>query len=260
MAASAEPIRSIKTIRNNALKFIRSSEAENLGAQEILSWAVKNFSPKIALSCSFGAPEGLVLLDMMHRIDPASRVFVLDTGRMHQATYDLIDRVRDRYDKQVEVVFPRAKDVEQMVQGSGLNLFYDSVESRQQCCRIRKVEPMNRYLSEQGLEAWVSGLRRDQGVTRSDTAKVEIDDARGGIVKVNPIADWTRDEVMAYVAAHEVPINRLHAEGYPSVGCAPCSRAVQPGEDERAGRWWWENSETKECGIHIDEENEGSGI
>lgn len=260
MAAPAEPLQTRKTIENQVLKFVRSSESEVLSAPDILSWAVKNFAPRIALSCSFGAPEGLVLLDMMHRIDPASRVFVLDTGRMHQATYDLIDRVRDRYDKNVEVVFPRTEDVEQMVRGSGLNLFYDSVERRQQCCRIRKVEPMNRYLSEQGLEAWVSGLRRDQGVTRGDTPKVEIDDAHDGIVKVNPIADWTREQVMDYVRNHDVPINRLHAEGYPSVGCAPCSRAVQPGEDERAGRWWWENSDTKECGIHIGEESEGSGI
>jgi phosphoadenosine phosphosulfate reductase len=260
MAAPAELFGSRKTIENDVLKFVRSGRSETLAAPEILIWAIKNFAPRIALSCSFGAPEGLVLLDMMHRIDPASRVFVLDTGRMHQATYDLIERVRDRYGKQVEVVFPRAEDVEQMVRGRGLNLFYDSVESRQLCCRIRKVEPMNRYLAEQGLEAWVSGLRRDQNVTRGETPKVEIDHAHDGIVKVNPIADWTRGQVMDYVRTHDVPTNRLHSEGYPSVGCAPCSRAIQPGEDERAGRWWWESSDTKECGIHIGEESEGSGI
>ncbi len=260
MAAPAGSIQSGKLIKNGSLQFISSGEAERLGGQEILRWALKNFSPRIALSCSFGAPEGLVLLDMMHRIDPASRVFVLDTGRMHQATYDLIDRVRDRYDKAVEVVFPRAEDLEKMVRRSGLNLFYESVESRRLCCRIRKVEPMNRYIAEEGLEAWVSGLRRDQGVTRVETPKVEIDDAHGGIVKVNPIADWTADQVMAYVRAHDVPINRLHDEGYPSVGCAPCTRAVNPGEDERAGRWWWESPDTKECGLHIGEESEGSGI
>jgi len=260
MAAPAEPLRGGKIIKNDLLRFIESGEAEPLSAPEILSFALKNFAPRIALSCSFGAPEGLALLDMMHRIDPASRVFVLDTGRLHQAAYDLIDRVRDRYDKQVEVVFPRAQDVEKMVRQRGLNLFYESVENRQLCCRLRKVEPMNRYLAEEGLEAWVSGLRRDQGVTRTETPKLEIDEAHGGIVKVNPIADWTRDQVMAYVDEHDVPINRLHHEGYPSVGCAPCSRAIGAEDDERAGRWWWEDPDTKECGIHIGEESDGSGI
>ncbi len=246
------------TISGQALRFIESGEAETLSAQEILTWSLKNFSPQIALACSFGAPEGLVVLDLMHRIDAASRVFVLDTGRLPQATYDLIDRVRDRYDKAVEVVFPRAADLEQMVRTDGFNLFYESVEKRQLCCRIRKVEPLERQLA--GLDAWVTGLRRDQGVTRGETPKIEIDERRGGLVKVNPIADWTRDDVMAYVRERDVPINRLHAEGYPSVGCAPCSRAVQPGEDSRAGRWWWEHPDTRECGIHVGEENEGSGI
>jgi phosphoadenosine phosphosulfate reductase len=240
------------------LQFIESGEAESLSAQDILTWAIKNYAPNISLACSFGAPEGLALLDMMQRIDPASRVFVLDTGRLPQATHDLIDRVRDRYDVQVEVLFPRAQAVEEMVHREGLNLFYESVEKRQLCCRVRKVEPLERHLA--GLDAWVSGLRRDQNVTRTDTPKLEIDSARGGIVKVNPIADWTREDVLAYVAAHDVPTNRLHAEGYPSVGCAPCSRAIVPGDDARAGRWWWENADTKECGIHVGEENEGSGI
>jgi phosphoadenosine phosphosulfate reductase len=250
--------RQSKPIDSRVLEFIRSGEADSLGPQEILGWAIKNFHPGIALSCSFGAPEGLAILDMMHRIDPRSRVFVLDTGRIPQATHDLIDRVRDRYDKEIEVVLPRAEDVQSMVRARGMNLFYESIESRQLCCRVRKVEPLNRYLS--GLEAWVSGLRRDQNVTRADTPKVEIDYIHGGIVKVNPIADWSRDDVLGYVKAHNVPINRLHAEGYPSVGCEPCSRPVRPGEDERAGRWWWEQPETRECGIHVGEEEQGSGI
>jgi phosphoadenosine phosphosulfate reductase len=260
MAAPAETHRARKLIADDALRFIASGAAEKLSPSEILSWGIENFAPDLALSCSFGAPEGLALLDMMHAIDPASRVFVLDTGRMHQATFDLIDRVRDRYGKEVEVVFPRAADVEAMVRSRGLNLFYESVESRQRCCRVRKVEPMNRYLAEEGLAAWVSGLRRDQNVTRGATPKVELDSAHGGIVKLNPIADWSREQVMAYVEERGVPINRLHHEGYPSVGCAPCSRAIGPHDDERAGRWWWEAEDTKECGIHVDEENEGSGI
>ena len=260
MAAPLSQTNEKKTIQNEVFQFIRSNAAETLSAQEILTWGIKNFSPNIALSCSFGAPEGLALLDMMHRIDPASRVFVLDTGRLPQETYDLIDRVRDHYDKRIEVVFPRAEDVQEMVQERGLNLFYESVDNRQRCCRIRKVEPMNRYLKESGLEAWVTGLRRDQNVTRSDTPKVEIVESRGGLIKLNPIADWSHDQVMAYIEEHNVPTNRLHAQGYPSVGCAPCSRAIGPGDDIRAGRWWWENPDTKECGIHVEEENQGSGI
>jgi phosphoadenosine phosphosulfate reductase len=238
-----------KTQDPKVLRFIKDSEAESLSPQEILTWAIKNFQPSIALSCSFGAPEGLAILDMMHRIDSDSRVFVLDTGRIPQATYDLMDRVRDRYGKQVEVIFPEADAVQTMVRSKGMNLFYESIENRQLCCRIRKVEPLNRYLST--LDAWVSGLRRDQNVTRRDTAKVELDYIHGGIVKVNPIADWTRDDILGYVKAQNVPINRLHSEGYPSVGCEPCSRAVRPGEDERSGRWWWESADTRECGIHV---------
>lgn len=246
-----------KSLSDEALRFVTSQEAERLGPQEILTWAIKNFRPQLSLSCSFGAPEGLVVLDMMHRIDPRSRVFVLDTGRLPQATHDLIDRVRERYDKRVEVIFPRAEDVETMVRGRGMNLFYESVENRLLCCRIRKVEPLNRYLA--GLDAWVTGLRRDQNVTRARTQKLEIDQAHGGMLKINPIADWSHDEVMAYARAHDVPLNRLHEEGYPSVGCDPCSRAIAPGDDPRAGRWWWERAETRECGIHAGEEK-GSGI
>jgi len=247
-----------KPFNDSKLRFIQSEAAESLSAPEILSWGIKNFSDRIALSCSFGAPEGLVILDMMHRIDPASRVFVLDTGRLPQATYDLIDRVRDRYDKKVEVVFPDAERVQGLVRENGLNLFYESVEKRQLCCRVRKVEPLNRYLA--GLDAWVSGLRRDQNVTRANTPKVEIDHAHAGIVKLNPIADWSHEQVLDYVRDHDIPTNRLHAQGYPSVGCDPCSRAIAAGDDVRAGRWWWENPDTKECGIHVGEHEKGSGI
>jgi len=238
------------------LEYIESGTAESSSPQEILTWGLENFANKIALSCSFGAPEGLVLLDMMHRIDPAARVFVLDTGRLPQATYDLIDRVRDRYDKTVEVIFPAAERVQSMVSDGGLNLFYESVEKRELCCRVRKVEPLNRFLS--GLDAWVTGLRRDQSSAREKTAKIEIDRAHAGIAKLNPIADWSREQVLEYVKEHNVPINRLHAEGYPSVGCDPCSRAIAPGDDPRSGRWWWEDSDLKECGIHLEEQ--GSGI
>jgi thioredoxin-dependent adenylylsulfate APS reductase len=247
-----------KEIDSKILRFIASGDGERLSAQEILTWSIKNFHPRIALSCSFGAPEGLVLLDMMHRIEPGARVFVLDTGRLPQATHDLIDRVRERYDKPVEVILPRGEDVEAMVRARGMNLFYESIENRQLCCRLRKVEPLKRYLT--GLDAWVAGLRRDQNVTRSSAPKLEVDFIHGGIVKVNPIADWDADAVWHYVRQHDIPTNRLHKEGYPSVGCDPCSRAIEAGEDPRAGRWWWERAETKECGIHVGEESGGSGI
>ena len=256
-ATAASPIPG-GPLRKDLLREIESGALESLSAEQILIWGIKNFHPRLALSASFGAPEGMALLDIMHRIEPSSRVFVLDTGRIPQATYDLIDRVRDRYDKTIEVLFPAAAEVEEMVRAYGMNLFYESVEKRQLCCRLRKVEPMKRYFVD--LDAWVSGLRREQGVTRTDTRKVEIDPTNGGIVKLNPFADWTHDQVWAYVKAHDVPVNRLHAQGYPSVGCEPCSRAIQPGDDIRAGRWWWENPETKECGIHVGEEKEGSGI
>lgn len=255
---ASTPDVSEKVIPKRALEEIVAGHLENLSAEEILTWGIKNFHPSIALACSFGGREGMVLLDMMHRIEPSARVFVLDTGRLPQATYDLMDRARDRYGKEIEVLFPRAEAVEAMVRKHGLNLFYESLENRRLCCEVRKVEPLSRALGE--LEAWVSALRRGQAVTREKVGKVEIDQAHGGIVKLNPLADWSNEQVDAYVRRHRVPVNRLHAEGYPSVGCDPCSRAIQPGEDPRAGRWWWEQADTKECGIHVGEEEGGSGI
>ncbi len=243
---------------SDLLEQVRSGALESRDSSELLRWAIEKFHPRLALSCSFGDAEGMVLLDMMHRIEPASRVFVLDTGRMHQETYDLIDRVRDRYDKEVEVVLPDTGAVQSMVREHGMNLFYESLEKRKLCCNLRKVEPSARFLAE--VDAYVTGLRRGHGPTRSDTGKVEIDRANGGIVKVNPLADWANDDVWQYVRSHDVPVNRLHGKGFPSVGCAPCTRAIKAGEDPRAGRWWWENPETKECGLHADEEIEGSGI
>jgi len=231
---------------------------ESASPQEILTWAIKNFHPRLILAASFGGEEGMVLLDMMHEIEPTSRTFVLDTGRLPQATHDLVDRVRDRYGIDVEVVFPDATDVQEMVAEHGPNLFYDSLEKRQLCCRLRKVEPMRRYLGQ--VDAFVSGLRRDQNVTRAETKKVEIDRSIAGLVKINPLADWSREQVESYVEAHSVPINRLHREGYPSVGCEPCSRAIKVGEHPRAGRWWWESEDTRECGIHVGDQEGGSGI
>lgn len=255
IATPGEPRRDPETLAE-----IASGRLEALDAEALLRWGLARFHPRLSLSCSFGAPEGLVILDLMHRIEPATRVFMLDTGRLPQATHDLVDRVRDRYGVRVEVVFPDPHAIQDMVRRHGQNLFYESVAKRQLCCRLRKVEPMRRYFAEAGIDAWVAGLRREQGVTRQDAPKVEIDAAHGGLVKINPLADWSHDQVWAYVREHQVPVNRLHREGYPSVGCDPCSRAIQPGDDVRAGRWWWESADTRECGIHVGEESGGSGI
>jgi phosphoadenosine phosphosulfate reductase len=261
MAIATPPISKPETALSAALlESIQQGSQESWDAERVLGWAIEKFHPRLVLSASFGAPEGMVLLDLMHRIEPGVRVFTLDTGRLPQATHDLIDRVRDRYGIAVEVVFPDQAEVVEMVRRGGQNLFYESVEKRQLCCRIRKVEPMRRYFATAGIDAWVAGLRRGQGVTREEAAKVEIDETHGGIVKINPLVDWTLEQVWDYVRDHNVPVNRLHKQGYPSVGCDPCSRAIQPGEDIRAGRWWWENPETKECGIHVEEESGGSGI
>jgi phosphoadenosine phosphosulfate reductase len=247
-----------KPFKDEVLSLIKRDAMESLRTSEILTWAVEKFHPRLTISASFGAPEGMVLIDMLHRLDPSTRVFVLDTGRLHPATYDLIDRVRDRYDKQIEVVFPEAGEVQEMVREKGMNLFYESHGHRRLCCDIRKVRPMRRHLA--GFDAYITGLRRDQNANRASTRKLEVDSVNGDLVKLNPLADWTHERVMDYVAEHRVPTNRLHQQGYPSVGCEPCTRAVAPDADPRSGRWWWENDDLKECGLHLQEQADGSGI
>jgi phosphoadenosine phosphosulfate reductase len=247
-----------KPFKDEILSLVRRDAMESEDAFEILTWAVGKFHPRLTLSASFGAPEGMILIDMLHRIEAETRVYVLDTGRLHPATYELIDRVRDRYGKIVEVVFPASDGVEEMVREKGMNLFYESLENRKLCCQIRKVRPMRRHL--EGFDAYITGLRRDQNLNRADTQKVEIDSVSGGLVKINPLADWSHEQVLEYVGKYQVPINRLHRQGFPSVGCEPCTRAVGAGDDPRSGRWWWETDDLKECGIHVQEESDGSGI
>jgi len=229
-------------------------EFETKTAQEVLGWALKTYGSRIALASSFGA-EDVVLIDMMVKLDPQVRIFTLDTGRLPQETYNVMDAIRRKYDIPIEVYFPRTDAVEEMVRTKGLNLFYGSIENRKLCCGIRKVEPLNRALSQ--LDAWVTGLRRDQSVTRTEVHKVEPDPSHPGLVKVNPLVDWTWEQVWDYIKANGVPYNELHDRGFPSIGCAPCTRAVRPGEDLRAGRWWWENPDTKECGLHVKEAFKG---
>ena len=255
-AAPSHAVSSAKISANSKVsEDIATGRTQAMSTEELLIWALGNFHPKLALSCSFGNPEGLVLLHMLARLEPSARVYMLDTGRLPEETHALVDRVRDRYGLEVEVVMPEAEAVQSMVRTHGQNLFYESLEKRQLCCNLRKVEPNKRFLST--LDAYITGLRRDQSVTRTNTPKVEV--AEGGLIKVNPLADWSRDEVMKFVRDNGVPINRLHQRGYPTVGCAPCTRAIQPGDDIRSGRWWWENPEDKECGLHVGEQ-QGSGI
>ncbi|MGB7951386.1 MAG: phosphoadenylyl-sulfate reductase [Candidatus Binatia bacterium] len=235
------------------LNFAETSQhLEELTATEIVKWALKRFESRLSLACSFQA-EGSVLIDLMHSVRGNDfRVFTLDTGRLNQETYDCMAAVRERYGVQIEVFFPEAGAVQKLVRENGVNLFYDSVEQRKSCCLVRKVEPLNRALKN--LDAWMTGLRREQAISRADVRKIELDRDHGDIVKINPLADWSHDEVWGYIRKHDVPYNRLHKQGFPSIGCAPCTRAVKPGEDLRAGRWWWENSNSKECGLHASAE------
>ena len=219
-------------------------------AEAVLRWAFDNFGSNVALASSFGA-EDVAVIDMAHKVAGSSaRVFTLDTGRLNQETYDVIDDIRSRYGIAIEVFFPDSGEVEQMVRERGMNLMYQSVENRKLCCELRKVRPLARALS--GLDAWMTGIRREQAQSRADARKIQIDSSHGGIIKLNPIADWSSEMVWDYIRANNVPYNALHDKGFPSIGCAPCTRAVQDGEDPRSGRWWWEESTAKECGLHFD--------
>ncbi|MFQ5881573.1 MAG: phosphoadenylyl-sulfate reductase [Candidatus Methylomirabilales bacterium] len=221
---------------------------EGEDAEAVIRWSLERFHPRIALASSLQAEE-MVMLDIAWKINSAARVFTLDTGRLHEETYTVMERIRKRYGITVESYFPNREAVEALEREKGFYSFRRSVEERKFCCHIRKVEPLGRALN--GLDAWITGLRREQAVTRTTIRKVERDEAHGGIIKVNPLADWSQKQVWDYICAHDVPYNALHDLGYPSIGCAPCTRAIKPGEDIRAGRWWWETPEGKECGLHI---------
>jgi phosphoadenosine phosphosulfate reductase len=227
-----------------------AEEMEDKSAMEVLKWAINAYAPKIALASSFGA-EDVILIDMMVKINKEkAKIFTLDTGRLNQETYDVMDAIRKKYDIQIEVYFPEQRETEEMVKIKGMNLMYESVENRKLCCEIRKVHPLNRALSK--LDGWITGLRREQAITRANIYKLEIDSSHGNIAKVNPLADWTNEMIWDYIHKNNVPYNKLHDIGYPSIGCEPCTRAIHSGEDPRAGRWWWENATQKECGLHWD--------
>ena len=215
-------------------------------AEELLSGFLAEYKGKIALSSSLGI-EDQVLTHMVCNIDKTIKIFTLDTGRLFPETYDLIHRTNHKYGIKMSVYFPEAAQVEEMVNKKGINLFFESVENRKLCCNLRKIQPLKRAF--EGLEVWICGLRSEQSVTRQNMQKIEWDEANG-IIKLNPLIDWTEEETKAFIKANGIPYNPLHDKGYPSIGCQPCTRAIFAGEDIRAGRWWWENPDTKECGLH----------
>lgn len=215
--------------------------------EEILRAGFVTVTGPVKLACSFSV-EDVVIIDMAHKLGLPLGVFALDTGRLPEETYEVADALSERYRLQIDWFFPCHEAVEQLLRAKGPLSFRESLENRHQCCHIRKVEPLGRALK--GLSAWVTGLRREQSVTRTALAPIELDEANDSILKINPLLEWSEAQVWEYAELHRVPINRLHRQGYPSIGCAPCTRPVAPGEHPRAGRWWWENPEQKECGLH----------
>ncbi len=213
---------------------------------EVINYFVEKYNDKIALASSLGA-EDQVLTQMLTSVTDNAHIFTLDTGRLFSETYELIDRTSKKYKTNLKVYSPKAEAVQNMVQAKGINLFYDSIENRKECCYNRKLEPLKRAF--EGLEAWICGLRADQSVTRTDVQLVEWDD-NNNIIKINPLVKWSEKEVWDYIKEKGIPYNPLHNKDYPSIGCQPCTRAVLKGEDIRAGRWYWENPDTKECGLH----------
>jgi phosphoadenosine phosphosulfate reductase len=220
---------------------------ENATAQEILRSGIENAGGPVSLACSFSL-EDVVIIDLAHEAGLALGIFALDTGRLNEETYEVADALVERYHLHIDWFFPMHQQVESLERAEGLFSFRESLEKRHNCCAIRKVEPLSRAL--QGLSGWVTGMRRDQGSTRGDLRPIECDELNGGILKINPLIDWSEEELLLYTKEHRLPTNRLYSEGYRSIGCAPCTRAVEPGEDARAGRWWWEHADHKECGLH----------
>jgi phosphoadenosine phosphosulfate reductase len=225
---------------------VQYSSFESATAQEVLSWALSTFGDSLAISTSF-QKEGMVVIDLAARTGQPFRVFTLDTGRLPEETLQMMETVRGRWGVSVEAVSPDLEEVARMVERHGRNLFYESVELRQLCCDVRKVRPIERKLRE--FDAWATGMRREQSETRAQVAKVAFVDGR---IKISPLADWTAAQVDDYTRRNDLPVHPFYSRGYTSIGCAPCTRPVREGEDERAGRWWWEIGGKKECGIHFE--------
>ena len=215
--------------------------------QDIFEIGREMAEERIAIACSFGI-ENVVLIDNLKEHLDKVTIFAIDTGRLNEETYEVADNITQRYGVTIDWYFPRHDKVEGLEREKGLFSFRENFANRKECCYIRKVEPLQRAL--RGLSAWTTGMRREQSETRANQNPIEIDAVNGGLLKINPLTFWTEKEIWAYAEKHRLPINRLHRQGYPSIGCAPCTRAIRQGEDHRAGRWWWEGTEHKECGLH----------
>jgi phosphoadenosine phosphosulfate reductase len=237
---SPQPFSSIDLAREHA-------RLETAEAGDVLAWVERRFGPEAALASSFGV-EDVALIDLAFRFAPSLRIFTLDTGRLHPETYEVMEAIRQRYGVRIETYFPAAEEVEALESREGFFSFRQSLEQRKACCALRKVAPLRRGLA--GRLAWVTGLRREQSQSRAEVAVLELDSAHGGIAKVNPLAGWSEAQVWDYVRERGVPYNALHDRGFRSIGCAPCTRPMGPGDDPRSGRWWWESADHKECGLH----------
>ena len=223
-----------------------NEDLKNKSTQEVVEFFFKNYKYSSALSSSLAA-EDQVLTDIILKEYKEAKIFTLDTGRLHPETYDVMDATNLKYNIKLDVYFPNEKDVQELYKTQGVNGQYESIENRKTCCGIRKIEPLKRALK--GLDIWFTGLRASQSVTRTEMKLVEWDEGFN-VIKVNPLILWDEDDVWDYIKENKVPYNKLHDKGFPSIGCAPCTRAIKEGEDIRAGRWWWENPEHKECGLH----------
>ena len=218
-------------------------------AELVLRKAIETFHPAITLACSFSL-EDVVLMHMISKIKSDAHVFAIDTGRLNEETYQCAEQIRGVTGLKIDWVFPKFEDVEKLERTKGLFSFRNSLDDRHECCQIRKVEPLSRALK--GQKAWITGLRKEQNVTREDLSYVEKDEANGGIFKINPLLEWNDEDLKQYVEDYKLPVSSLYDRGYTSIGCEPCTRATLPGEHPRAGRWWWEAPEQKECGLHVD--------
>lgn len=217
----------------------------SLNTSDLIKYIIENHN-NIAFSSSLGV-EDQVLTDMIFKVDKKTKVFTLDTGRLHSETYKVLDATNLKYKVKLEVYFPKSKSVENLYKTQGVNGHFESIENRKNCCNIRKIEPLKRAL--EGVDIWITGLRASQSVTRNSMKAIEWDE-NFKVIKINPLLNWSEDDVWDYIKENKVPYNKLHDFGYPSIGCEPCTRAIKEGEDIRAGRWWWENPEHKECGLH----------
>jgi phosphoadenosine phosphosulfate reductase len=222
-------------------------ETSHLKPEQILEWLLQTFGLDNFVIANSLQIEDQVLLDLAIKLNPRIHIITLDTGRLPQETFDLIQATEEKYRIKIEVLLPDANTVKHLIHTKGVNLFYSGVENRKECCYVRKVEPLKNRLK--GLKAWVCGLRKEQSITRGSIDVVEWDE-QFDLIKINPLADWSFDEVWAYINKNHVPFHKLYNQGYTSIGCSPCSRAIRSGGDLRSGRWWWEEPEKKECGLH----------